>query len=47
MNHTTSNAGSVMNQCERFTAHLVFNSKVLGSIPQISNSQRRSEQDLC
>ena len=47
MNHTMLNAGSAMNQCERFTAHLVFNSKVPGFILQISNSQRRSEQDLC
>jgi hypothetical protein len=47
MNHTMLNAGSAMNQCERFTAHLVSNSKVPGSIQQTSDSQRRSEQDLC
>jgi len=39
MNHTTSNAGSAMNQCERFTAHLVSNLKVPGFIQRISSYQ--------
>jgi hypothetical protein len=47
MNHMTLIAGSAMNLCARFTAHSVFNSKVLDSIPQILNKPRRSEQDLC
>ena len=47
MNHTMLNAGSAMNQCERFTAHLVSNLKVLDSILRTSNPTRRSEQDLC
>ena len=36
MNHTMLNAASVMNQCARSIAVLVFNSRVLGSIRQTS-----------
>ena len=37
MNLTMLNAGSAMNLCARFTAVLVSNLRVLGSIPPISN----------
>jgi len=37
MSHTMSNAGSVMNLCARYIAHLVFNSKVVASILPTSN----------
>ena len=46
MNHTMSNAGSVTNQCARSIAALVSSLKVPGFIRRISNSPRRSEQDL-
>ena len=47
MNHTMSNAGSVMNQCGKFTALSVYRLKGQGSILRISNPTHRSEQDLC
>ena len=47
MNHTMLNVGSAMNLCAKYTVRLASSSKVLGSILQISNSTRRSEQDLC
>ena len=47
MNHTMLNAGSVTNLCARFTALSGYRLRVLGSILQILNKTRRSEQDLC
>ena len=46
MNHTMSNAVSAMSRCARYTAALASSSKVLASIPLISKTTRRSEQDL-
>ena len=46
MNHTMLNAASVMSRCARYTAVLAFNLKALDSIPLISKTTRRSEQDF-
>ena len=46
MNHTMLNAASAMSRCARYTAALASSSKVLVSIPLISKTTRRSEQDL-
>ena len=46
MNLTMLNAVSVMNRCARSIVRSVSSSKALASIPQISKSTRRSEQDL-
>jgi len=46
MNLTMLNAASVMNRCAKSIVRLVSSSKALASIPQISKTPRRSEQDL-
>jgi hypothetical protein len=46
MNHTMLNAVSATSRCVKSIAVSVSSSKVPGSIRRISNSPRRSEQDL-